>query len=146
MSGQQVGTFWRFVCASVSHKTTNSQCGATEIMMVRSRLIALTLLALPAFSLSDTSAQPGFQRGSERNQRRPRTVNATPSPSRSNTSKPSSEEPEPEVVRVETNLVNTVFTAVDRDRHFITTLRANDLRIYEKSDRELIKTQISTDQ
>ena len=32
------------------------------------------------------------------------------------------------MVRVETNLVNTVFTAVDRDRHFITTLRADDLR------------------
>jgi len=38
---------------------------------------------------------------------------------------------EPDVVRVETNLVNTVFTAVDRDRHFITTLRADDLRIFE---------------
>jgi VWFA-related protein len=46
--------------------------------------------------------------------------------------KPSSpSEPEPEVVRVETNLVNTVFTAVDRDRHFITSLRAEDMRVLE---------------
>lgn len=40
-------------------------------------------------------------------------------------------EPETEVVRVETNLVNTVFTAIDKDRHFITSLRAEDIRIFE---------------
>lgn len=43
----------------------------------------------------------------------------------------SSDEPEAEVVRVETDLVNTLFTAVDRDRHFVTTLRAEDVRIFE---------------
>src|SRR6185436_2398656 len=40
-------------------------------------------------------------------------------------------EPETDVVRVETNLVNTLFTAVDQDRHFITSLRVEDIRIYE---------------
>lgn len=40
-------------------------------------------------------------------------------------------EPEAEVVRVETNLVNTNFTAIDHDRHFITSLRAEDVRIFE---------------
>jgi VWFA-related protein len=95
-------------------------------MLVKSKLLTLALLVLAAFSSSDTSAQSG----SERNQRRPRTVNA-PTPPGRGISNPASQEPEPEVVRVETNLVNTVFTAVDRDRHFITTLRANDLRIYE---------------
>ena len=35
------------------------------------------------------------------------------------------------MVRVDTDLVNTVFTAVDRDRHFVTTLRADDVRIFE---------------
>lgn len=44
---------------------------------------------------------------------------------------PSKREPETEVVRVETNLVNTLFTAVDKDRHFITSLRAEDIRIFE---------------
>ena len=38
---------------------------------------------------------------------------------------------DPEVIRVDTDLVNTVFTAVDQDRHFVTTLRANDLRVLE---------------
>lgn len=38
---------------------------------------------------------------------------------------------DPDVVRVETNLVNTLFTAVDKDRHFITSLRAADIQIFE---------------
>jgi len=32
---------------------------------------------------------------------------------------------------VETNLVNTLFTAIDKDRHFITSLRATDVGIFE---------------
>jgi VWFA-related protein len=40
-------------------------------------------------------------------------------------------EPELEVVRVETDLVNTLFTAVDKDRHFVTSLRPEDVRIFE---------------
>ena len=35
------------------------------------------------------------------------------------------------MIRVETNLVNTVFTAIDKDHHFITSLRAEDVRILE---------------
>jgi len=96
-------------------------------MLLRSKLLILILLALATFSSPETNAQSS----SERSQRRARTVNAPPSPSPNNISKPPAEEPEPEVVRVETNLVNTVLTALDRDRHFITTLRSNDLRIYE---------------
>ena len=38
---------------------------------------------------------------------------------------------EPDVIRVDTDLVNTVFTAVDQDRHFVTTLQASDLRVLE---------------
>ncbi|MCM3874532.1 MAG: VWA domain-containing protein, partial [Pyrinomonadaceae bacterium] len=73
-------------------------------------------------------------------QRRPRIVNAPlPRPtSRSNVTQAESNESEPEVVRVETNLVNTVFTVVDQDRHFITTLRAEDLRIYENDSLQAI--------
>lgn len=37
----------------------------------------------------------------------------------------------PEVISVDTNLVNTLFTAVDKDFHFLTTLRAEDIRIFE---------------
>jgi Ca-activated chloride channel family protein len=41
------------------------------------------------------------------------------------------DEPEAEVVRVETDLVNTLFTAVDKDHHFITSLQAGDIGIFE---------------
>jgi Ca-activated chloride channel family protein len=41
------------------------------------------------------------------------------------------QEPEAEVVRVETNLVNTLFTAIDNEHHFMTSLRAEDIRIFE---------------
>jgi Ca-activated chloride channel homolog len=44
---------------------------------------------------------------------------------------PPTQESDGEVVRVETDLVTTLFTAVDKDRHFITTLRAEDVRISE---------------
>ena len=40
---------------------------------------------------------------------------------------------EAEVIRVETNLVNTVFTAIDKDRHFVTTLNVADVRIFENN-------------
>lgn len=42
-----------------------------------------------------------------------------------------SPEPADDVLRVETNLVTTLFTAFDRDRRLITTLRAEDLRLSE---------------
>ncbi|HWN12025.1 MAG TPA: VWA domain-containing protein [Pyrinomonadaceae bacterium] len=38
-----------------------------------------------------------------------------------------------DVIRVDTNLVNTVFTAVDKDRHFLTSLKAEDVRIFENN-------------
>ena len=41
------------------------------------------------------------------------------------------QDPAADVIRVETNLVNTLFTAVDKDRHFVTTLKAQDIRIFE---------------
>jgi len=87
-------------------------------------LLLIALSTLAAFFSANVYAQTN----SKQNQRRPRTVSAKQP---STTPESVKEEPEAEVVRVETNLVNTVFTAIDRDRHFITTLRADDLRIYE---------------
>ncbi len=43
-----------------------------------------------------------------------------------------------DVVRVETNLVNTLFTAVDKDRHFITSLRSSDIQIFENDAAQTI--------
>lgn len=44
---------------------------------------------------------------------------------------PPANESDTDVVRVETDLVTTLFTAVDKDRRFITTLNKEDLRIKE---------------
>ena len=40
---------------------------------------------------------------------------------------------DPDVIRVDTNLVNTLFTAVDQDRHFVTSLASADVRIFENN-------------
>jgi VWFA-related protein len=56
-------------------------------------------------------------------------ANRSAAPVESPTPPPSASEDE--VVRVETNLVNTLFTAIDQDRHFITSLRAEDVRVFE---------------
>jgi Ca-activated chloride channel family protein len=63
---------------------------------------------------------------------RSRVVTPRPAaPAESPTLPSTSSEPEAEVIRVETNLVNTIFTAIDQDRHFITSLRAEDVRVFE---------------
>src|SRR5687768_13252056 len=36
-----------------------------------------------------------------------------------------------DVIRVETDVTNLPFTAMDKERRFITTLRAEDLRVFE---------------
>lgn len=87
------------------------------------RFLIVTLLTL----VVPTSALTLALSKAEAQQPRPAAVNQTPPPQKP----PSSDEPEAEVVRVETDLVNTLFTAVDRDRHFVTTLRAEDVRILE---------------
>ena len=68
-------------------------------------------------------------RGVAQSQRQP--VLTKPAPSKATPPPDNAEDVEPDVIRVDTDLVNTVFTAVDRDRHFITTLRASDLRVLE---------------
>ncbi|HKO42750.1 MAG TPA: VWA domain-containing protein [Pyrinomonadaceae bacterium] len=56
---------------------------------------------------------------------------ATPAQRDRTVSKTQQQDPAADVIRVETNLVNTLFTAVDKDRHFVTTLKAQDIRIFE---------------
>lgn len=83
-------------------------------------IVAASLVLVPAANTHNASAQ---------SQSRPRTVTQPPTQSRNSVSP--TQEPEADVLKIDTDLVNTVFTAVDRDRHFITTLRAADIRIYE---------------
>jgi Ca-activated chloride channel family protein len=88
-----------------------------------------TVLSVVAASFVFCLATTNLRNASGQSQRRPRTVTQPTAPSRNNVSP--TPEPEADVLKIDTDLVNTVFTAVDRDRHFITTLRASDVRIYE---------------
>src|SRR5215204_6826668 len=89
----------------------------------------LMLVILCAASLGVTVTE-GFHTAAQ-NPQRPRLVPSTSQ--QKPTSKPTPpREPDDldaDVIRVDTDLVNTVFTAVDQDRHFVTTLQANDLRV-----------------
>jgi VWFA-related protein len=93
-------------------------------MTVAFRFLVISSLALVAVSFAYAQSDALSQQP----QQRAPVVNKTPAPQ-----KPAGAEPEPEaeVVRVETDLVNTLFTAVDRDRHFVTSLRLEDVRIFE---------------
>lgn len=91
----------------------------------RNALLILTLGVAP-LALILTNAP----RTTAQDQQRPRLTRPAPA------SKPAptpvaSGDIEPDVIRVDTDLVNTVFTAVDQDRHFVTTLQASDLRVLE---------------
>jgi Ca-activated chloride channel family protein len=45
-----------------------------------------------------------------------------------------------DVVRVDTDLTNILFTAVDKDRHFVTTLQKDDVRVFENDAPQQIFT------
>jgi Ca-activated chloride channel family protein len=55
-------------------------------------------------------------------------MDATPKPSPTATPKQADDE---DVLSVETNLVNVLFNAVDKDRRFVTTLTRDDVRVFE---------------
>ena len=65
---------------------------------------------------------------------RPRRVSDQTAP-QANANQPpdknSTTQPDEDVEHVETNLVNILFNAVDKDRRFVTTLKPDDIRIYE---------------
>jgi Ca-activated chloride channel homolog len=93
-------------------------------------LIGVLILGLSGFV--GAYAQKGAQKNAQPPVTRSRVVGTQqPSAKESPTPPDTANEPEAEVVRVETNLVNTLFTAVDKDHHFITSLRAPDVRILE---------------
>lgn len=89
--------------------------------------LAIAFLTLLLVTAAGTSGQKSSGRSQERSST---TGTTAPSPKQNlPTTKP--EGPDADVVRVDTDLVNTLFTAVDKDRHFITSLRSEDVRIFE---------------
>lgn len=61
-------------------------------------------------------------------------------------SSPTSSAQDEEVVRVETDLTNILFTAIDKDRRFVTTLQKEDVRVFENdTPQEVFTFQRETD-
>ncbi len=87
--------------------------------------LAFRFLLLTSLALMMAAAGPAYAQSESKLPQRTPAINKTPP------QKPASGEPEAEVIRVETDLVTTLFTAVDQDRHFVTTLRPEDVRISE---------------
>lgn len=94
-------------------------------------LIALAMVVLVTAIV--THAQSPQAQRSRTTQSTTQAATPTPTPPSTLPETPPSTLPETDtdVVRVETNLVNTLFTAIDADRHFITSLRAEDIAIFE---------------
>ncbi len=88
----------------------------------------------------------GQARPSPQTQSRPRRTSEpqpTPTPSSSREGEVSGQD---EVVRVETNLTNILFTVVDKNKRFITTLRQEDIRVLEDGvPQEIFTFQRETD-
>src|SRR6266550_6288076 len=87
--------------------------------------LAFRFLLLTSLALMMAAAGPAYAQSESKLPQRTPAINKTPP------QKPASGEPEAEVIRVETDLVTTLFTAVDQDRHFVNTLRPEDVRISE---------------
>lgn len=92
----------------------------------------LSILLVLILALAGTAAAVTNAQSAQSQKQRTRIVGTSSSaPQQSPTPPNQPSEPEAEVIRVETNLVNTLFTAIDKDRHFITSLRPEDVRIFE---------------
>ena len=108
-------------------QTKGNRATRTLNMSMKDHLRILTLIV----TVVATATALAYAQDSQPQAQRNRIVGRTSSVPRESPTPPQSSEPEAEVVRVETNLVNTLFTAVDKEHHFITTLRSDDIRIFE---------------
>ncbi|MGH9968503.1 MAG: VWA domain-containing protein [Pyrinomonadaceae bacterium] len=90
------------------------------------------------------AGQDKVDAGSSQDKSRPRRTGETqqPTPSASPSGTPKEEVPQEsdEVVRVETNLTTIFFTAADKNRRFISTLKKEDIRVLEDNSAQEIFT------
>lgn len=91
-------------------------------------VLALLLLAFVWFGVTARAQEKTDTAGQRRVDQSPQNPSSKPAPQ---SSSKESEVKEGDVVRVETDLVNILFTAIDKDKRFVTTLRQEDVRITE---------------
>ena len=107
-------------------------------ILVASLLLGSALLSAVGQSQSAAQGTSRARRADSDAQQQPK-QQPTPKPGRT----PGEDDVElkdDEVVRVETDLTNILFTAVDKQRHFITTLKQEDVRIIEDGQPQEIFT------
>ncbi len=94
------------------------------------KTIAIALIA--TLLLASFAIHPGAQAQTPA----PTPQQATPPPQKTN--EPAAQDDDGEVEIVETNLVNVLFNAVDKNHRFVTTLRQEDVQIFENNEPQLI--------
>ena len=67
-------------------------------------------------------------------------ANAMPSPSPTPRNRDELPQDSDEVIKVETNLTNIFFTAADKNKRFISNLKAEDIRVFEDGQQQDIFT------
>jgi VWFA-related protein len=108
-----------------------------QITLALSFALVVSLLLSGLLSVGARAEQQQQQDSSATQEKnRPRrasgqTPQTTPTPKPSPTKEEGSPVQDDEVVRVETDLTNILFTAVDKQKHFITTLKQEDISIME---------------
>ena len=113
-------------------------------MFYKNRFTRLLSFSLTASLLLGGLLSSGARAQQEPSTNRPR--RADQSPQTTPTPKPSPKKDEDvtlqsdEVVRVETNLTNILFTAVDKQKRFVTTLKQEDIRVTEDGQPQEIFT------
>ena len=98
---------------------------------------SFTLLLLVVLVLCGGFATRSF---SAKNEASTAGVNALPSPSPTPRSREELPQDSDEVIKVETNLTNIFFTAADRNKRFVSNLKAEDIRVFEDGQQQDIFT------
>ena len=98
---------------------------------------SFTLLLLVVLVLCGGFATRSF---SAKNEPSSAGVNALPSPSPTPRTREELPQDSDEVIKVETNLTNIFFTAADRNKRFVSNLKAEDIRVFEDGQQQDIFT------
>ncbi|HEX8921094.1 MAG TPA: VWA domain-containing protein [Pyrinomonadaceae bacterium] len=116
-----------------------------RIHITRMLALALSVLLLSSGLLSQRARAQQQQQDNSTQQEKSRPRRTGESPQTNPTPKPSPADDdvtlqEDEVVRVETDLTNILFTAIDKQKRFITTLKQEDVRVMEDGQPQEIFT------
>src|SRR6266496_3359227 len=126
----------------------SSEVKRCKVIRVLRQLSFLSIFMTSAILLAGVSPHPRAQTEIHQTGNDKESNEASAAPSPTPPAKPKEQIPQDsdEVVRVETNLTNIFFTAVDSNKRFISTLKADDIRVFEdEKPQEIFTFQQNTD-